>query len=329
MDMTKHIHAAATSVRKRRCRYAIRQGFALCWLLLIAACGRPEAPAGSAADLAAGSSAGPTVSGFLPYPFDNVPTQPDILFMFDEYMLAETVIDSVSIFQGVYEPPPGKSEPGEFEPEYPCWECTDPIPPPGEASAASVQPERLGALSGQSTTLELVSVCDGMWRVTNLTGTAVSFAWSIDPGDERGGGIVQAYDEVFFHTSQGDRIARLFVGDIEQAVRTQGDNACSTPAGEYVFSEHLSTTTVTFRPSAPLRSNTTYTAVMSTKPQRESDGRHLQALYARTFTTSSGTSEPRTFRVTLVGMEAKGVNTGTSAEVVGVPVEGAVVTLLD
>jgi hypothetical protein len=280
--------------------------------------------------LAAGSSAGPTVSSFLPYPFDNVPTQPDIVFMFDEFMLAETVKGSISIFQGVYEPPLEGPEPGEpGEPDDPCWECSDPIPPPGEVSVASAQPEQLGVLSGQSTTLELLSVCDGMWRVTNLTGTAISFAWSLDPGDERGGGIVQAHDEVFFHTSQGDRIARLFVGDIEQAVRIQADNACSTPAGEYVFSEHLNATTVTFRPLVPLRGNTTYTVVMSTKPQRESDGRHLQAPYALTFTTSSGASEPKTFRVTLANVEAKGVSTGTAANVVGTPIEGAVVTLRD
>jgi len=106
--------------------------------------------------------------------------------------------------------------------------------------------------------LQLISLCDGSWRVVNANPVSYAFTWSVTGTVENGAGVVGANSNTTFTTSGcaangGSMAVQLYVGGVLQDMVGSNCLLCSPP----VTTTTTTTVTATTPPETPITTTTT------------------------------------------------------------------------
>jgi hypothetical protein len=83
--------------------------------------------------------------------------------------------------------------------------------------------------------LNVTSICNGRWRVTNPNSAPISFKWDIYKSLEQGIGVVPPQSDVLLQTNKGSKTFRLFVDAAAQSVKASNNKPCTTPMFGFVW----------------------------------------------------------------------------------------------
>jgi murein DD-endopeptidase MepM/ murein hydrolase activator NlpD len=83
--------------------------------------------------------------------------------------------------------------------------------------------------------LNVTSICNGRWRVTNPNSAPISFKWDIYKSLEQGIGVVPPQSDVLLQTNKGSKTFRLFVDAAAQSVKASNNKPCTAPMFGFVW----------------------------------------------------------------------------------------------